>query len=55
MSDNKKYTKIECGVCWGGGKIEIDDYGNEEDCEYCKGKGYIKKRNINNNEVKNEY
>lgn len=29
----------ECSVCWGGGKIEIDDYGNEEDCSWCNGTG----------------
>ena len=29
----------ECTVCWGGGKIEIDDLGNEEDCTWCNGTG----------------
>lgn len=33
---------IECGVCWGYGIVEYDDYGNEEDCHYCKGTGRIK-------------
>ncbi len=36
-----KRIEIECGVCWGEGVIEIDDYGNEEKCHYCKGKGFI--------------
>jgi len=32
---------LECTVCWGGGKIEIDDYGNEEDCTWCNGTGLV--------------
>lgn len=32
----------ECGCCWGGGKVEIDDYGNEVDCWVCGGSGRIK-------------
>jgi uncharacterized CHY-type Zn-finger protein len=43
MEQNMKMIKIECGVCWGGGLIEIDDFGNEEKCPYCKGKGFILK------------
>ena len=34
---------FECTVCWGGGKIEIDDYGNEEDCTWCNGTGLVGK------------
>ena len=43
MEKNKK-NKIECGVCWGEGKIEYDDYGNEMDCPLCKGTGFIIKK-----------
>jgi len=32
---------LECTVCWGGGKIEIDDFGNEEDCTWCNGTGLV--------------
>jgi DnaJ-class molecular chaperone len=37
------YTKelLECTVCWGSGKIEVDDYGNEEDCTWCNGTGLV--------------
>lgn len=34
---------LECTVCWGGGKIEIDDFGNEEDCTWCNGTGLVSK------------
>jgi len=33
---------LECTVCWGGGKIEIDDFGNEEDCTWCNGTGFVR-------------
>lgn len=33
---------LECTVCWGGGKIEIDDYGNEEDCTWCNGDAEVR-------------
>lgn len=32
---------LECTVCLGGGKIEIDDFGNEEDCTWCNGTGLV--------------
>jgi DnaJ-class molecular chaperone len=32
---------LECTVCWGGGKIEIDDFGNEENCTWCNGTGLV--------------
>lgn len=34
---------LECTVCWGGGKIEIDDFGNEKDCTWCNGTGLVTK------------
>ena len=36
---DKMVPQRECGVCWGGGKIETDDFGNEIDCPRCDGTG----------------
>lgn len=35
------HTK-ECGACWGGGKIEVSDLGDEVDCWTCGGSGRLK-------------
>lgn len=43
-STPSKTNETECTVCCGGGKIEIDDFGNEVDCTWCNGKGVINKK-----------
>jgi len=42
-STSKTKELLECTVCWGGGKIEYDDFGNEEDCTWCNGTGLVSK------------
>ena len=32
---------LECTVCWGGGKVEVDDLGNDKDCTWCNGTGLV--------------
>lgn len=40
---NNKKEKVKFLEKEGGHKIEIDDFGNEEDCTWCNGTGLVSK------------
>lgn len=41
VQPNSEPTK-ECGTCWGGGKIDVDDDMRTVDCWACGGSGRVK-------------
>lgn len=41
-TDKQPKTLLECGVCWGGGEIDINDDMETVKCWNCNGTGMVK-------------
>lgn len=41
-TDSEPKTLLECGVCWGGGEIDINDDMETVKCWHCGGSGMVK-------------
>lgn len=42
IKDKEPKTLLECGVCWGGGEIDINDDMETVKCWNCNGSGVVK-------------